>query len=106
PSLAVVARDVKRPVIRSGPNHSLLEWRLRDRIQRAVKLFTRYVARDRLTARALATRRMRRQIRRDAFPRHAFVTRAMHKLRSVIEHIRIVRRRGHRRYALHSIDQV
>ena len=52
PPLAVVARDVKRPVIRSGPDHTLLERRLRDRIQSAVKLFAGHVACDRLTARA------------------------------------------------------
>ena len=106
PLLTVVASDVERTVIRSGPDHAFLEWRLRDRIQRAVKLFAGNVASDRFAADALATLRTRSQIGRDPFPRHAFITRAMHVLRAVVKHFRIVRRRGHRRHALHAIDQI
>ena len=54
PGLAVVARDVERPVVRAGPDHALLERRFRDRVERAVELFAGDVARDRLAARALA----------------------------------------------------
>src|SRR5262249_2340521 len=70
------------------------------------KLLARDVARDGLAAGSLTTVRMSRQIRRDAFPRHSFVARAMHVLRTVVEHVRIVGRRGHRRNSLHAIDQI
>src|ERR1043165_2761894 len=106
PLLAVVARDKKWTIVRSRPDHALLEWRLSNRIQRAVKLFASDVACNRFTAGALATVRMRRKIGRDSFPRHTFITRAMNVLRSVIQDIRIVRRRGHRRHALHAIDEI
>src|ERR1051326_7612615 len=46
PGLAVIARDVKRTIIRTGPDHALLQRRLRNRIQRAVKLFARNIACD------------------------------------------------------------
>ena len=49
---------------------------------------------------------MRGEIRRNLFPRHALVARAMQVLRSVIKHFRIVRRRGHRRNSLKTKDQI
>src|SRR6188474_3069550 len=80
PLLAVVACDIKGTIVRSGPDHTLFEWRLCDRIKRAVKFFPRDIACDRFTADALATVRMRRQIGRDSFPRHTFITRAVNVL--------------------------
>src|SRR5262245_57171086 len=77
PFLTVVASDIERTIVRSCPDHAFLERRLSDRIKRAVKLFARNVARDRFTTAALTTFRTRREIRRDLFPRHSFITRAM-----------------------------
>ena len=77
PGLAVIARDVKRTIVGSHPNHSLFEWRLRDRVERAVELFAGNVACDRLAAGALTATGMRRKIGRNLFPRYTFVTRAM-----------------------------
>ncbi len=96
PRAAVVARDVERTVVRARPDHARLVRRFRDRVQRAVKLLARHVARDRLAARALAARRVACQIRTDRLPRHAQVARAVHVLRAVVQHLRIVRRRRHR----------
>src|SRR5689334_24736613 len=76
PLLSIVSRDVERAVISSRPDDTLLEWRFGDRVQRAVKLFSRNVASNRLTAHALTTIRMRRQVRRDSLPGHTLVTRA------------------------------
>src|SRR6185503_13932478 len=70
------------------------------------ELFAGNIARDRFAADALATLGMRCQIRRDFFPGHTLVARAMHVLRTVIEHFRIVRRDCHRRNALHAINEV
>ena len=106
PRLAVVARDVKRPVVRARPDDTDLERRLGDRVQRAVNLFTGHITRDRLAAPALTARGLRRQIRRDLFPRYTLVARAMQILGPVIKDIRIVRRRRHRRDALESINQI
>src|SRR6185369_7827473 len=106
PFLAFVPRDIKGAIVRSRPDHNLLDWRFSDRIKRAVKLLACNVACDRFTTDALATIWMRGQIGRDAFPRHAFVSRTVNVLRAVVKHIWIVRRRGHRRYALHAIDEI
>ena len=51
------------------------------------------MGRDRFAADALTAVWMGREIRRDSLPRHTFVTRAMHVLRTVVKHVRIVRRR-------------
>ena len=106
PGFAVIARDMKRPVVRAHPNHALFERRLCDCVERAVKLFAGYVTRDRFAAGALATFRMRGEIRRDPFPRHAFVARAMKILRAVVQHVWIVRGRRHRRNSLKTQDQI
>ena len=49
---------------------------------------------------------MRGEIRRDPFPRHAFVSRAMKILRAVVQHVWIVRGRRHRRNSLKTQDQI
>ena len=64
PRLAVVARHVERAVVRAGPDDARLRRRLGDRVQRAVELLARHVARDRLAARALAAGGMRGEIGR------------------------------------------
>src|SRR5215510_12056132 len=106
PRLPVVAGDVERAVVRAGPDDSLFERRFSDRVERAVELFAGDVAGDRLAANALTAGGMRGEIGRDLFPGHAFVACAMHVLRSVIEYVGVVWRRGHWRHSLKSVDEI
>src|SRR5207237_8100968 len=46
------------------------------------------------------------QIGGDLFPGHAIAARAVQKLRSVVEDLGIMRRGGHWRNSLHSIDEI
>src|SRR4029077_13470567 len=101
PGLAVVARDVERTVVRAGPDDTRLRARFADRVQRAVYLFTRGVARDRSpAAQLLRALRIPREVRRDLLPRAAAILRAMDVLRSVVHHAGIAKRNLQRRHAL------
>src|SRR5215211_2482427 len=78
PAFPVVARYVERSVIGSRPYHSRLQRRFPDCVERAIELLTRDVDGDRLTGNLLLPfRGIPCQIRRDAFPRRAFIARSM-----------------------------
>ena len=106
PRLAIVTRDRKRAVVRTGPDHALFQRRLRNRVQRAVELLARHVARNRLATAALATLREPREVWGDLLPRCTVVARAVQKLRTIVQHLRIVRRQRHRRGALHAVVEI
>src|SRR4030095_4943134 len=78
PRLSVVAGDEERPIIRARPDHTGLELRFADRVERAVDLLTGHIARDRLSASALAACRVRGEVWADSLPRDAAVLRPMH----------------------------
>ena len=70
-------------------------------------LLARHVDRDRPAGAALLVLRLvRREVGRDALPRHALVARAVDVLRAVVDHARIVRASLHRRHALEAEEQV
>src|SRR5207253_1790813 len=106
PGLAAVTRDVEWTIVRAGPDHTLLERRFCNRVECAVKLFARYIASDWFTACALAATGMCREIRRDLFPGHTFVTRAVQILRPIIKCLGVVRGSGHWRYSLHPVNEI
>src|SRR5262249_55591711 len=68
PTLAVVARDEERTVVRAGPDHARLELRLADRVERAIELLTGHIACDGFAAAALTARGFGGEIGRDLLP--------------------------------------
>ena len=92
PRLPGVARDVHRAVVRADPQHALLEARLGHRVDAAVDLLTRDVARDRGAWRDLLVGLVRRQVVADDLPGHAFVGRPVQHVRCLVDRLRIVRR--------------
>ena len=106
PVLAAVTCDVERPVVGAGPDHSRFVRRFRDRIERAVELLAGDVARDGLAADPLRALGFRGEVRREALPGHPLVPRPVEVLGPVVQHVRVVRRNGHRRHPLHAVDQV
>ena len=93
-------------VVGAGPDHTLLQGRFADRIERAVDLFAGSVARDRFAARALRALGAGGEIGADLFPGDAAIARAVHELRTVVDRARIVRRDLHGRNPLEAVDQV
>ena len=106
PRLPVVTRDVHESVVRSRPQHTALDRRLREREHRAVVLGSGVVLRDRAARCAEALRIVARQVGADGLPRLALVARSEDPVAAVVEHVRVVRGQRDRRCPLEPVPQI